>query len=163
MVAMARALMPSPRSCCSTNVRRLRPACRTSVHPTKRINRTGVTVLMVEQNARRCLQICDAATCSTTPQRLHRNRAEPDQRPSDRALPRNAGARLTAPGISAREKGPARSAAPSRVGPATAWASGGTRRRSSAGEGVVPADGVGLGDWIRGARVADGCDGPCAG
>ncbi len=25
---------------------------------TKRINRTGVTVLMVEQNARRCLQIC---------------------------------------------------------------------------------------------------------
>ncbi|WP_235734839.1 hypothetical protein [Nocardioides alcanivorans] len=26
---------------------------------TKRINRTGVSVVMVEQNARRCLQICD--------------------------------------------------------------------------------------------------------
>jgi branched-chain amino acid transport system ATP-binding protein len=26
---------------------------------TKRIQRTGVTVVMVEQNARRCLQICD--------------------------------------------------------------------------------------------------------
>ncbi len=26
---------------------------------TRRINRTGVTVIMVEQNARRCLQICD--------------------------------------------------------------------------------------------------------
>src|SRR3546814_16769022 len=26
---------------------------------TKRINRTGVSVIMVEQNARRCLQICD--------------------------------------------------------------------------------------------------------
>ncbi len=26
---------------------------------TKQINSTGVTVIMVEQNARRCLQICD--------------------------------------------------------------------------------------------------------
>jgi branched-chain amino acid transport system ATP-binding protein len=26
---------------------------------TKRINETGVSVIMVEQNARRCLQICD--------------------------------------------------------------------------------------------------------
>jgi len=26
---------------------------------TRKINRTGVTVIMVEQNARRCLQICD--------------------------------------------------------------------------------------------------------
>jgi branched-chain amino acid transport system ATP-binding protein len=26
---------------------------------TRKINRTGVTVVMVEQNARRCLQICD--------------------------------------------------------------------------------------------------------
>ena len=28
-------------------------------HQTKQINSTGVTVIMVEQNARRCLQICD--------------------------------------------------------------------------------------------------------
>ena len=26
---------------------------------TRRINKTGVTIVMVEQNARRCLQICD--------------------------------------------------------------------------------------------------------
>ncbi len=26
---------------------------------TRQINKTGVTVIMVEQNARRCLQICD--------------------------------------------------------------------------------------------------------
>ena len=28
---------------------------------TRQINRTGVTIIMVEQNARRCLQICDRA------------------------------------------------------------------------------------------------------
>jgi ABC-type branched-subunit amino acid transport system ATPase component len=28
---------------------------------TRRINRTGVSVVMVEQNASRCLQICDRA------------------------------------------------------------------------------------------------------
>jgi branched-chain amino acid transport system ATP-binding protein len=26
---------------------------------TRKINKTGVTIIMVEQNARRCLQICD--------------------------------------------------------------------------------------------------------
>ena len=28
---------------------------------TRQINKTGVTIIMVEQNARRCLQICDRA------------------------------------------------------------------------------------------------------
>jgi branched-chain amino acid transport system ATP-binding protein len=38
----------------------LSPALQDEVFvQTKRINSTGVSVIMVEQNARRCLQICD--------------------------------------------------------------------------------------------------------
>lgn len=61
MVAMARALMMDPMvllldepSAGLSPVRQDETFVRT-----RDINRTGVTVIMVEQNARRCLQICD--------------------------------------------------------------------------------------------------------
>jgi branched-chain amino acid transport system ATP-binding protein len=60
-VAMARALMMEPQvllldepSAGLSPVRQDETFIRT-----RRINKTGVTVIMVEQNARRCLQICD--------------------------------------------------------------------------------------------------------
>ncbi|HEY2834334.1 MAG TPA: ABC transporter ATP-binding protein [Sporichthyaceae bacterium] len=61
MVAMARALMPSPSVLLLDEPSAgLSPALQDEVFiRTKRIQRTGVTVVMVEQNARRCLQICD--------------------------------------------------------------------------------------------------------
>ena len=62
-VAMARALMMEPQvllldepSAGLSPVRQDETFIRT-----RKINRTGVTVVMVEQNARRCLQICDRA------------------------------------------------------------------------------------------------------
>ena len=63
MLAMARALMTDPRCCCSTSHRPgLSPLFQGEVFErVKEINGTGVTVLMVEQNAHRCLQICDRA------------------------------------------------------------------------------------------------------
>lgn len=61
MVAMARALMMNPSvllldepSAGLSPVRQDETFLRT-----RRINRTGVSIIMVEQNARRCLQICD--------------------------------------------------------------------------------------------------------
>jgi branched-chain amino acid transport system ATP-binding protein len=61
MVAMARALMPSPSVLLLDEPSAgLSPALQDEVFVrTKQINATGVTVVMVEQNARRCLQICD--------------------------------------------------------------------------------------------------------
>lgn len=62
-VAMARALMMSPKvllldepSAGLSPVRQDETFIRT-----REINKTGVTIIMVEQNARRCLQICDRA------------------------------------------------------------------------------------------------------
>lgn len=62
-VAMARALMMNPSvllldepSAGLSPVRQDETFIRT-----RKINKTGVTVIMVEQNARRCLQICDRA------------------------------------------------------------------------------------------------------
>lgn len=62
-VAMARALMMKPSvllldepSAGLSPVRQDETFIRT-----RQINRTGVTIIMVEQNARRCLQICDRA------------------------------------------------------------------------------------------------------
>ena len=61
MVAMGRALMMEPSVLLLDEPSAgLSPAMQDEVFKrTKQINNTGVTVVMVEQNARRCLQICD--------------------------------------------------------------------------------------------------------
>ena len=61
MVAMARALMMEPSVLLLDEPSAgLSPLLQDEVFfQTKRINAAGVTVIMVEQNARRCLQICD--------------------------------------------------------------------------------------------------------
>jgi ABC-type branched-subunit amino acid transport system ATPase component len=61
MVAMGRALMMEPTVLLLDEPSAgLSPALQDEVFvQTKRINATGVSVVMVEQNARRCLQICD--------------------------------------------------------------------------------------------------------
>lgn len=61
MVAMARALMMNPSVLLLDEPSAgLSPMMQDEVfYQTKQINSAGVTVVMVEQNARRCLQICD--------------------------------------------------------------------------------------------------------
>jgi branched-chain amino acid transport system ATP-binding protein len=61
MVAMGRALMPSPSVLLLDEPSAgLSPALQDEVFiRCRQINKTGVSIIMVEQNARRCLQICD--------------------------------------------------------------------------------------------------------
>ena len=61
MVAMGRALMMEPSVLLLDEPSAgLSPVLQDEVFiQTRRINRAGVSVVMVEQNARRCLQICD--------------------------------------------------------------------------------------------------------
>ncbi len=61
MVAMGRALMMEPSVLLLDEPSAgLSPVLQDEVFvQTRRINRAGVSVIMVEQNARRCLQICD--------------------------------------------------------------------------------------------------------
>jgi branched-chain amino acid transport system ATP-binding protein len=61
MVAMSRALMMDPKVLLLDEPSAgLSPILQDQVFVrTKRINQTGVSIIMVEQNARRCLQICD--------------------------------------------------------------------------------------------------------
>jgi branched-chain amino acid transport system ATP-binding protein len=61
MVAMARALMPEPSVLLLDEPSAgLSPKLQDQVFiRAQQVNRAGVTVVMVEQNARRCLQICD--------------------------------------------------------------------------------------------------------
>ena len=63
MVAMGRALMLKPRVLLLDEPSAgLSPALQDQVFlQCRRINGTGVAILMVEQNARRCLQVCDRA------------------------------------------------------------------------------------------------------
>ncbi len=61
MVAMGRALMPAPSVLLLDEPSAgLSPALQDEVFiRCRQINATGVSIIMVEQNARRCLQICD--------------------------------------------------------------------------------------------------------
>jgi branched-chain amino acid transport system ATP-binding protein len=63
MVAMGRALMPDPQVLLLDEPSAgLSPAFQDEVFiRCRRINAAGVSIVMVEQNARRCLQICDRA------------------------------------------------------------------------------------------------------
>ena len=94
MVAMGRALMMEPSVLLLDEPSAgLSPVLQDEVFvQTRRINRAGVSVVMVEQNARRCLQICDRGYVLDQGRNAYTaQRQGPDQRPQGhRALPRHA-------------------------------------------------------------------------
>ena len=93
MVAMARALMTEPSVLLLDEPSAgLSPKLQDQVFiQAQQINRAGVTVIMVEQNARRCLQICDRGYVLDQGRNAYTgDRPRPDQRPQgDRALSRH--------------------------------------------------------------------------
>ena len=95
MVAMSRALMLEPKLLLLDEPSAgLSPQLQDEVFLNCRaINKTGVAILMVEQNARRCLQVVrPRLRARPGPQRPHRLRSRPARRPRrHRALPRHAG------------------------------------------------------------------------
>ena len=95
MVAMGRALMMEPSVLLLDEPSAgLSPVLQDEVFvQTRRINRAGVSVIMVEQNARRCLQICDRGYVLDQGRNAYTaERQGPDERPQgDRALPGHAG------------------------------------------------------------------------
>ena len=99
MVAMSRALMMEPSVLLLDEPSAgLSPVLQDDVFVRAReINKTGVTVIMVEQNARRCLQVVrPGVRARPGPQRLHRHRPRAGERPQGhRALPRHPGQGLT--------------------------------------------------------------------
>ena len=93
MVAMGRALMLDPTVLLLDEPSAgLSPVLQDQVFlQCRQINDTGVAILMVEQNARRCLQVCDRGyVLDQGTQRLHRHGPRAARRPQgDRALPRH--------------------------------------------------------------------------
>ncbi len=78
MVAMGRALMMEPSVLLLDEPSAgLSPALQDEVFvQTRIINRTGVSIVMVEQNARRCLQICDRGYVLDQGRNAHTGRGE---------------------------------------------------------------------------------------
>ena len=79
MVAMGRALMMDPTVLLLDEPSAgLSPVLQDEVFVrASEINEAGVSIIMVEQNARRCLQICDRGyVLDQGTQRLHRHRPE---------------------------------------------------------------------------------------
>ena len=77
MVAMARALMPDPQVLLLDEPSAgLAPAFVEAIfEKIADVNRAGVTIVMVEQNARRALAMSIAATCSTSERTASRAQA----------------------------------------------------------------------------------------
>ena len=100
MVAMGRALMMEPSVLLLDEPSAgLSPVMQDEVFvQTRRINRAGVSVVMVEQNARRCLQICDRGYVLDQGRNAYTGTGEAaGQGPEGhRALPRHPGQGLTA-------------------------------------------------------------------
>ena len=94
MVAMGRALMLDPKLLLLDEPSAgLSPMLQDQVFlRCKQINATGVAILMVEQNARRCLQVCDRGYVLDQGRNAYTGTGREllDRPQGDRALPRHA-------------------------------------------------------------------------